>query len=163
MEGVEVCRQIRLQSQVMVLMLTARDSVADRVHGLESGADDYLVKPFATEELLARIRTLLRRRQPDGPRLLVCGDLALDPGAHLVRRSDREIEMTAQEFRLLEYMLTNRDQVLSRSQILTEVWGLDGETTSNLVDVYVRYLRQKLGVPDLVQTVRGFGYVLRAP
>ncbi len=163
MEGVEVCRRIRLESQLPVLMLTARDTVADRVHGLDSGADDYLVKPFANEELLARIRTLLRRRQPEATRSLSYGDLTLDAQAHTVQRNLQQIDLTAQEFRLLEYFLLHRGQVLSRPQIRSAVWGLEAETSSNVVDVYVRYLRQKLGEPNFLHTVRGVGYVLRSP
>ena len=163
MEGVEVCRRIRLESQLPVLMLTARDTVADRVHGLDSGADDYLVKPFANEELLARIRTLLRRGHPAVTRSLSFGDLTLDPHAHTVQRKAGQIDLTAQEFRLLEYFLKHRGQVLSRPQIRSAVWELDTETSSNVVDVYVSYLRQKLGEPNLLHTVRGVGYVLRSP
>ena len=164
MEGIEVCRRIRQTADLPVLMLTARDSVADRVHGLDGGADDYLVKPFAHEELMARIRTLLRRRQPARATTLICADLEVDPAAHTVRRSSGPIELTALEFRLLEFLLTNRDRVLTRPQILEAVWGLDTDTTSNIVDVYVSYLRQKLeaeGEQRLLHTVRGVGYVLR--
>jgi DNA-binding response OmpR family regulator len=147
-------------------MLTARDGVADRVHGLDSGADDYLVKPFANEELAARIRTLLRRMQPPGPTLLTCADLEVDLEAHSVRRSGRELDLTAQEFRLLEHLLRHQGHVLTRSQLLESVWDLGDDTTSNVVDVYVSYLRHKLesdGGPRLLHTVRGVGYVLRPP
>ena len=166
MDGIEVCRRVRMQSDVPILMLTARDGVADRVHGLDSGADDYLVKPFAHEELMARIRTLLRRRQPAEATLLTCSDLEVDVGGHTVRRKDRDIDLTAQEFRLLEHFLRHRGQVLTRPQLLETVWDLEAETTSNVVDVYVRYLRQKLeagGEPRLLHTIRGVGYVLRSP
>lgn len=164
MDGIEVCKKVRLHSDLPILMLTARDGVADRVHGLDSGADDYLVKPFAHEELMARIRTLLRRRQPVEPALLTCGDLEVNLTAHTTRRLDRQIELTAQEFRLLEHFLRHRGQVLTRSQLLETVWDLASDTTSNVVDVYVRYLRQKLesaGEPRLLHTVRGVGYVLK--
>lgn len=166
MDGIEVCRRVRMQSDVPILMLTARDEVADRVHGLDSGADDYLVKPFAHEELMARVRTLLRRRQPAESMLLTCADLEVDVGGHTARRQDRNIDLTAQEFRLLEHFLRHRGQVLTRPQLLETVWGLEAETTSNVVDVYVRYLRQKLeagGEPRLLHTIRGVGYVLRTP
>lgn len=166
MDGIEVCKKIRLHSDLPILMLTARDGVADRVHGLDSGADDYLVKPFAHEELMARIRTLLRRQRPTEPTLLTCGDLEVDISSHTTRRLQREIELTAQEFRLLEHFLRHRGQVLTRSQLLETVWDLAADTTSNVVDVYVRYLRQKLesaGEPRLLHTVRGVGYVLKPP
>ena len=166
MDGIEVCRVVRTSSDLPILMLTARDGVADRVHGLDSGADDYLVKPFAHEELMARIRTLLRRQQPHNAAVLTCGDLEVDVDAHAVRRGNRAIELTAQEFRLLEHFVRNRERVLSRSQLLNAVWELETETTSNVVDVYVRYLRQKLEEGDevrLLHTIRGVGYVLRSP
>ena len=163
-DGLEVCRRIRAESEVPVLMLTAMDGVADRVRGLDTGADDYLVKPFAYEELLARVRALLRRAVTGAEELLRCGDLSTDIAAMEVHRGDRAIEMTALEFRLLEYFLRNQRVVLTRPQILDQVWGLDVETTSNVVDVYVGYLRQKLEIehePRLIHTVRGVGYVLK--
>ena len=166
MDGVEVCRRLRAAGDIAVLMLTARDAVSDRVRGLDAGADDYLVKPFAYEELLARVRSLLRRSDPAERNLLRCGDLELDVDAIEARRGDREIEFTALEFRLLEHLCRNQRVVLSRPQILEAVWGLDAETTSNVVDVYVRYLRNKLeegDEPRLIQTVRGIGYVMREP
>ena len=164
LDGIEVCRRLRADGDVPVLMLTARDTVADRVLGLDSGADDYLVKPFAYEELLARVRSLLRRREPGARETLRCEDLVADVEAFEVRRGDRQIELTALEFRLLAYFLRNQRIVLSRSRILEAVWGLDVETTSNIVDVYVRYLRSKMegaGETRLIHTVRGAGYVLR--
>lgn len=166
MDGVEVCRALRASTDLPILMLTARDGVADRVYGLDSGADDYLVKPFAHEELMARIRTLLRRSQPHTPLLLTCGDLIVDLDAHTVVRGSRPIDLTAQEFRLLEHLARHRERVLSRAQLLNAVWDLETDTTSNVVDVYVRYLRQKLEVGHevrLLHTVRGVGYVLRSP
>jgi len=163
-DGVEVCRRLRAASDVPILMLTARDAVADRVLGLDSGADDYLVKPFDYDELLARVRTLLRRRQPRRTEALRVGELVLDPAAHTVRYGASAVELTALEFQLLEYFVRNADLVLSRAQILDAVWGFDVATASNVVDVYVGYLRTKLvaaGGSRLIQTVRGVGYVLR--
>jgi two-component system response regulator MprA len=164
LDGIAVCRRLRAdQTPALVLMLTARDTTGERVAGLDAGADDYLVKPFAYEELLARVRALLRRRDPSGR--LTIGDLVLDLSAHEVRRGDREIVLTAQEFALLRYFLDHPRQVLSRAQLLDAVWGIAFETTSNVVDVYVGYLRAKLesaGEPRLLHTVRGVGYVLRA-
>ena len=165
LDGLEVCRRLRAeaQSSVPILMLTARDATADRVRGLDSGADDYLVKPFAYEELLARVRALLRRH--GSANVLSCGDLSLDPSSHEVRRGQRRIELTAQEFKLLSYFLRHVRQVLSREQILEAVWDLGPGTSSNVVDVYVGYLRGKLeagGEPRLLHTLRGVGYVLRA-
>ena len=165
-DGIEVCRRVRAEGDVPVLMLTARDGIADRVTGLDAGADDYLVKPFAYEELLARVRSLLRRRAPGGREMLMFDDLVADVEGLEVRRGDRTVVVTALEFRLLEYFMRNPRIVLSRSRILESVWGLDTDTTSNIVDVYVGYLRTKLeadGEPRLVHTVRGAGYVLRAP
>ncbi len=164
LDGIEVCRRLREGSDVSILMLTARDAVADRVLGLDSGADDYLVKPFAYEELVARVRTLLRRRDPRRVEVLRSSDLVLDVGAHEVRRGDRTIELTALEFQLLEHFMRNERLVLSRDRILEAVWGFDAETASNVVDVYVGYLRTKLeadGEPRIIQTVRGVGYVVR--
>ncbi len=163
-DGVEVCRRLRATGDVAVLMLTARDAVSDRVRGLDSGADDYLVKPFAYEELLARVRSLLRRNDPADRHLLRCADLEIDVDAVEARRGGRTIELTALEFRLLEHLCSNQRVVLTRPQILESVWGLDADTTSNVVDVYVRYLRNKLeadGEARLIHTVRGVGYVLK--
>lgn len=165
-DGIEVCRQLRaLGDRTPVLMLTARDAVNDRVDGLDAGADDYLVKPFALEELRARLRALLRRS--DTPtETLVYGDLTLDPSTRIVRRGDREIELTLTEFTLLELLLTNAEQVLTRSVIFDRVWGYDLADSSNSLDVYIGYLRRKTeeqGEPRLIHTVRGVGYVLRSP
>lgn len=167
-DGISVCGRLRTESpEILVLMLTARDATADRVAGLDAGADDYLVKPFAYEELLARVRALLRRRTgPPGDRPLCFDDLVMDVGAHTVRRGDRPIELTAQEFELLRYFLLHPRRVLTRPQLLEAVWRLPTETASNVVDVYVGYLRTKLesaGEPRIIHTVRGVGYVLRAP
>ena len=164
-DGLEVCRRLRAAGDnVAVLMLTARSTVPDRVTGLDAGADDYLVKPFAHEELLARVRTLLRRSQPGGNEILRFADLVMDVDAMELRRGAREIELTALEFSLLEYFMRNSRIVLSRSRIREAVWDLDADTTSNVVDVYVRYLRQKIetdNAPPVLHTVRGAGYILK--
>jgi two-component system, OmpR family, response regulator MprA len=164
LDGLEVCRRLRIErGGVPILMLTARDATADRVRGLDSGADDYLVKPFAYEELLARVRALLRRHNTSDQ--LSCADLVLDSRAHEAKRGSRSIELTALEFSLLEFFLRHQRQVLSREQLLEAVWGWGSGATSNVVDVYVGYLRQKLeadGEPRLLQTVRGVGYIVRA-
>lgn len=160
-DGVEVCRRLREGGDVPILMLTARDGTADRVFGLDSGADDYLVKPFAYDELMARIRALLRRGSPVRRKTVRFGDLTLDIGAREVRRGESRIELTAKEFDLLHHFGRNPRQVLTRDQLLDAVWGYDFGATSNVVDVYVGYLRVKLGEPRLIQTVRGVGYVLR--
>jgi two-component system response regulator MprA len=167
-DGLEVCRRMRAAGdRTPVLMLTARDAVADRVRGLDAGADDYLVKPFALEELLARVRALLRRANgdDDGP-VLRFEDLELDPVAYTVRRGDRPVELTRTEFALLELFLNHPRQVLTRSIIFDRVWGYDFGPASNSLEVYVGYLRRKTeagGEPRLLHTVRGVGYVLRAP
>jgi two-component system, OmpR family, response regulator MprA len=169
MDGLEVCRRLRAAGDDLpVLMLTARDEVADRVAGLDAGADDYLPKPFALEELLARLRALLRRSRAAGPDgdgdALRFADLVLDPGTREVCRGDRPIRLTRTEFALLETLLSRPRRVLTRSQILEEVWGYDFPTTANSLEVYVGYLRRKTeegGEPRLVHTVRGVGYVLR--
>jgi len=165
-DGLEVARRVRGQgSQVPILMLTARGAVGDRVAGLDAGADDYLVKPFALEELLARLRALLRRTL-GGNGELSFADLALDPGTREVRRGVRLLELTVTEFNLLELFLRNPRQVLRRSLIYDRVWGYDFGPGSHALDVYVGYLRRKLeaaGEPRLIHTVRGVGYVLREP
>ncbi|HEY7590702.1 MAG TPA: response regulator transcription factor [Candidatus Limnocylindrales bacterium] len=164
MDGIEVCRRLRAAGDVPILMLTARDSVGDRVMGLDSGADDYLVKPFAHDELLARIRALLRRRAPGRHETLRFADLAMDVDAREVRRGDRLVELSALQFSLLEHFLRNPRIVLDRDRLLDAVWGMDPDTASNVVDVYVGYLRRALeegGEPRLIHTVRGFGYVLK--
>jgi two-component system response regulator MprA len=162
LDGLAVCRRLREQAHdVLILMLTARDATPDRVAGLDAGADDYLVKPFAYEELLARVRALLRRRAHAPPAELSFADVALDLAAREARRGGRPIPLTALEFDLLRHFLENPRQVFSRTQLLAAVWGSDLATTSNLVDVYVGYLRAKLGEPRLLHTVRGVGYVLR--
>jgi two-component system, OmpR family, response regulator MprA len=166
MDGLEACRKLRERGdRTPVLMLTARDGVSDRVAGLDAGADDYLVKPFALEELQARLRALLRRAgadEPDGT--LSYADLVMDTGTHEVRRGERRIELTRTEFSLLRLFLTHPRQVLTRSQILERVWGYDFGRSSNSLEVYVGYLRRKLeagGERRLLQTIRGVGYALR--
>jgi two-component system response regulator MprA len=165
-DGLEVCRRLRGSgSKLPVLMLTARTQVEDRVAGLDAGADDYVTKPFALEELLARVRALLRRTtEGDDGEVLRFGDLELDPGTREVRRGDRPIELTRTEFSLLELFLRNPRQVLTRSVIFERVWGYDFGFGSNSLDVYIGYLRRKTeaaGEPRLIHTVRGVGYALR--
>ena len=166
LDGIEVCRRLREGSDVPILMLTARDAVSDRVAGLDAGADDYLVKPFAYEELLARVRALLRRREPGGRELLHCADVVMDVTAHEVRRGERAIELTALQFELLEHFLRHPRQVLDRDRLLQSVWGVDSDAISNVVDVTIGELRARLeadGQPRLLHTVRGVGYVLKEP
>jgi two-component system response regulator MprA len=167
LNGLDVCRRLRAQgNRIPVLMLTARDQVEDRVEGLDAGADDYVVKPFALEELLARVRALLRRSGADQEETLRFADLELDPVAHEVRRGGEPIELTRTEFSLLELFLRNPRQVLTRSVIFERVWGYDFGYASNSLDVYVGYLRRKTevgGRPRLIQTIRGVGYALREP
>jgi two-component system response regulator MprA len=166
LDGLETCRRLRSAGEDLpVLMLTARDAVSDRVAGLEVGADDYLPKPFALEELLARLRALLRRTHHDaGESRLAFGDLTLDPATREVRRGDRAISLTRTEFSLLELLMLHPRQVLTREQILNDVWGYDFPTTANSLEVYIGYLRRKTehdGERRLIHTVRGVGYTLR--
>ncbi|NEQ95878.1 MAG: response regulator transcription factor [Cyanothece sp. SIO2G6] len=165
MTGVEVCRRLRSTGvKTPVILLTAKDEVSDRVTGLDAGADDYLIKPFSIEELLARIRANLRRTQEDETETLHFGDLSLNRQTREVFRGQRAIELTAKEFDLLEYLITYPKQVITRDRILEEVWGYDFMGDSNIIEVYIRYLRLKLeaeGESRLIQTVRGVGYVLR--
>ncbi len=163
LNGYEVLQRLRAaDEQLPVLMLTAKDATADQVQGLESGADDYVIKPFTFEVLLARIRSLLRRQQVDHPPVLRFVDLSLDTGSHRVHRGSREIPLTSLEFKLLSEFLIHPRQVLSKDVLLERVWGYDFD--ANIVEVYVKQLRQKLeatGEPRLIQTMRGVGYVLR--
>ncbi len=172
LDGLEVCRRLRSSGDDLpILVLTAREAVSDRVAGLDAGADDYLPKPFALEELLARLRALLRRRPPEesggestGSRPLQFADLSLEPDTRDVRRGDRPISLTRTEFALLELLLANPRRVLTRGQILEQVWGYDFPTTGNALEVYIGYLRRKTeaeGEIRLIHTVRGVGYVLR--
>jgi two-component system OmpR family response regulator len=165
-DGFEVCRSLRAaECWAPVLMLTAKDAVDDRVRGLDAGADDYLTKPFSFEELLARLRALLRRGSEARPAVLQVGDLVLDPARHAVERGDARVELTAKEFSLLEYFMRRAGQVLTRSELIDHVWDFAFEGDSNVVDVYVRYLREKIDRPfgrETLETVRGAGYRLRA-
>jgi two-component system response regulator MprA len=164
-DGLEVARTVRQQgSDVPILILTARDALESRVAGLDIGADDYLVKPFERQELLARMRALLRRRPPRGMAPLRVGDLTLNPDTHEVARGDRPVELTQREFELLEYLMRNERLVISRQRLLDEVWGYDPFSITNTIEVFVSNLRRKLeagGEPRLLHTVRGAGYVLR--
>jgi len=161
-DGLEVTRRLRAAGdRTPVLLLTARDAVPDRVRGLDAGADDYLVKPFALEELSARLRALLRRTGTPAAETLRLADLRLDTGGHTVERAGQRIELTRTEFLLLELLLRHPRQVLTRGQIFEHVWGYDFGPSSNSLEVYVGYLRRKLGEPRLIHTVRGVGYVLR--
>jgi DNA-binding response OmpR family regulator len=165
MDGVEVCQRLRAESDVPILILTARTETEDRVAGLDSGADDYLVKPFERKELLARIRALLRRRPPRGSASLQVGDLSLNPDTREVRRGEREIELTNREFELLEYLMHNERLVVSRERLLDEVWGYDPMAATNTIDVFISNLRRKLEAGEetrLLHTKRGAGYVLKA-
>ena len=164
MDGMEVCDRIRESSEVPVLMLTARADPEDRVAGLDTGADDYLVKPFDRSELLARIRALLRRHPPRGSAMVTVGDLKLNPDLQEARRGDREIELTKREFELLEYLMRNQRLVVSRERLLEEVWGYDPLDDTNTIDVFISNLRRKLeegGEPRILHTKRGAGYVIK--
>src|SRR5712691_5676190 len=165
LDGMEVARRLQAGGgEFPILMLTAKDGTSDRVRGLDAGADDYLVKPFAYEELLARVRALLRRRAPRARRTLRYADVVMDMATREVRRGDELIPTTAKEFDLLQHFMRNPGQVLRREQLLDAVWGFDFGASSNVVDVYVGYVRQKLeqsGRPRLLQTVRGVGYILK--
>jgi len=164
LDGVEVCKRLRAEGDVPILMLTARAETEDRVSGLDSGADDYLVKPFERQELLARIRALLRRRPPRGAASLEVGDLTLNPDTREVRRGERELELTNREFELLEYLMRNERLVVSRERLLDDVWGYDPTAATNTIDVFISNLRRKLeagGEARLLHTKRGAGYVLK--
>ena len=164
MDGIEVAKALRETDDVPILILTARDAVESRVDGLDSGADDYLVKPFERQELLARMRALLRRRPPRGSAPLRVGDLLLNADTHEVTRGERTVELTQREFELLEYLMRNERIVISRQRLLDEVWGYDPFSMTNTIEVFVSNLRRKLeadGEPRLLHTIRGAGYVLR--
>jgi two-component system, OmpR family, response regulator len=165
LDGFETCRRLRADGNwVPVLMLTARDAVEDRVRGLDGGADDYLTKPFSLAELMARLRALVRRGPVERPTVLEAGDLRLDPATREVRRGDREIELSAREFGLLETLMRRPGQVFTQPQLLDAAWDLGYEQRSNVVEVYVRYLREKIDRPfgvESIETVRGVGYRLR--
>lgn len=165
--GLEVCRDLRKKRvKTPILMLTARDAVEDRVAGLDCGADDYLVKPFAIQELLARLRALLRRESADKSSLLRLGNLILDPATHFVERGGLSIDLTAKEYALLEYFMRNPNRLITREMAESHIWSYDFVTSSNVVDVYIRRLRRKIDDPfqqKLFETVRGAGYRLRVP
>jgi two-component system response regulator MprA len=165
LDGLEVCKRLRAASDIPILMLTAKVDIKDRVTGLDAGADDYLVKPFAVDELMARVRALFRRTTPTSrPEILRFNDLTLDTGTHRAYRNERPIDLTAKEYELLELFMRNPRQVLTRDVIFDRVWGYDFGGESNIIEVYVRYLRQKTEAEDdarVIHTVRGVGYVLR--
>jgi len=163
LDGFAVCRELRAKDRwAPVLMLTARDAVEDRIRGLDAGADDYLVKPFSFGELLARLRALVRRGAAERPATMEVGDVALDPATHAVTRAGEPVEVSAREFALLEFLMRHAGEVVSRSRILEHVWDVNYDGFSNVVDVYVGYLRRKLDVPgedrSFIRTVRGVGY-----
>jgi two-component system, OmpR family, response regulator ArlR len=165
MDGTEVCRRIRAKSRVPIIMLTAKDTVADRVAGLDLGADDYLTKPFATDELLARVRARLREREPQSNVIEYRG-IVMDRDRHEVKRAGNPVSLTAREYALLEYLLLHRNKVHTRDELFNGVWGSDFLGDSNLIDVYIRYLRAKIddGYDDkLITTVRGVGYTIKDP
>ena len=166
LSGIEVTRRLRSRRvHSPILMLTGRDSIDDRVRGLEAGADDYLVKPFALKELVARVRALVRRHLPDRAATISFGDILLDTAAHAVKVRDAELALTAKEFAILEYFMLHQDRLLTKAQIIEHAWDLEFEGDDNLVEVYVGRLRRKLeaaGAPDPIQTVRGAGYRMRA-
>jgi len=167
MDGVEVCRRLREFSDIPVIMVTARDAVPEKVEALDTGADDYITKPFAIEELLARIRALLRRKNNDlkeDSNMLAIADLVIDKYKYKVKRAEEEVELTKKEFDLLVYLVENQGIVLTREDILSNIWGYDYMGETNIVDVYIRYLRSKIDDPfeqKLIKTVRGVGYVIR--
>jgi two-component system response regulator MprA len=164
LDGVEVCRRLRSDSDVPILILTARVETEDRVRGLDAGADDYLVKPFERDELLARLRALMRRRPPRGSASLRVGDVVLNPDTREVIRGSRSLDLTAREFELLEFLMRNQKLVISRQQLLEEVWGYDPTSMTNTIDVFISNLRRKLeegGEPRVLHTKRGAGYVVR--
>ncbi|HEX3238647.1 MAG TPA: response regulator transcription factor, partial [Solirubrobacterales bacterium] len=164
LDGIEVARRLRAEDDVPILVLTARDAIESRVDGLDSGADDYLIKPFDRQELLARLRALLRRRPPRGAASLTCADLQLNPDTHEVLRGERPVDLTQREFELLEFLMRNERLVVSRERLLDEVWGYDPMAATNTIDVFVSNLRRKLEAgeePRLLHTKRGAGYVLK--
>jgi DNA-binding response OmpR family regulator len=166
-DGLEVCRNLRQQHvRTPILLLTARDAVDDRVKGLDSGADDYLVKPFSIDELQARLRALMRRDAPEKTGVLTAADLEVDPATHSTRRAGKDIDLTSKEFALLEYMIRNPNWLITREMAERHVWDYGGASGSNLVDVYIRRLRRKVDDPfevKLIETVRGYGYRLNKP
>jgi two-component system response regulator MprA len=166
MDGMEVCKRLRQFTKSPIMMVTAKDKISERVSGLDAGADDYLVKPFDIEELLARVRALLRRTVEDRPEIISVADLTLDNQTRRASRSSRVIDLTAKEFNLLDLFMRHPNQVLTRDVIFEKVWEYDFSGESNVLDVYIRYLRKKLeagGEPRLIFTIRGVGYVMRKP
>jgi DNA-binding response OmpR family regulator len=164
-DGIEVCRRLRAAGDVAIIVLTARDKIDDKVEGLEAGADDYVTKPFAFEELLARVRAALRPRSPAREEVLKVGDLVIRSASREVHRGDREVRLTAREYDLLEFLARHANTVVSKETIFEKVWGYDYEAESDAIKVYISYLRRKLngeGEPDMIHAVRGVGYILKA-
>jgi len=165
LDGVEVCHRLRAAGPVPIIMVTARDAVPDRVAGLDAGADDYVTKPFAFDELLARVRAAFRRQAPAGLEVIKAGDLVVKPGSREVTRAGRRVELTTREYELLEFLARHQGQVLTKDTIFSRVWGYDEVPESDAIKVYVRYLRRKLnaeGEPDLIHSIRGIGYMLKS-
>ncbi len=162
MDGLEICQSLRSEKiDTPILMLTAKSEVEDKVEGLNCGADDYLSKPFAFTELLARMKALLRRPKENTGTILKCSDVQIDTNNYEMRRADGQIDLSKKEYALLEYLIRNKNQVLSKEQIIEHVWDFDSDVLPNTVEQYIGYLRQKLGKPDLIKTIRGFGYTLK--
>ena len=165
MDGLSILREMReCGNQSPVLLLTAKDSIEDRVRGLDSGADDYLIKPFSLDELLARVRVLLRRQDPERKNVLSVADLVMDISTHEITRAGRKIDLTSKEFAILEYLIRNKNRLLTRTQIVNHVWNYDFDCSSNIVDVYIRYLRSKIDdghEVKIIATVRGYGYTVK--
>lgn len=164
LNGLEICRRLKREKNTPIIMLSARDSVMDKVSGLQTGADDYIAKPFAIEELLARIQVVFRRESINDSQVIIFKDIAIDQEARIVRRNNEELNLTNKEYELLLYLMKNKGKVVSRYTLLENIWGYDYEPETNVVDVYIRYLRNKLNNEDkeeYIQTVRSVGYVMR--
>ena len=165
LNGLEVCRRLKREKNTPIIMLSARDSVMDKVTGLQTGADDYIAKPFAIEELLARIQVVFRRESSNNSQVIIFKNITIDSESHIVKKGNEELNLTNKEYELLLYLMKNKDKVLSRYTLLENIWGYDYEAETNVIDVYIRYLRNKLSSEDkeeYIQTVRSVGYVMRS-